>query len=261
MYKTDYHIHSKYSDGKSNLMDYVLSAQKLGFNEIGFSEHISFDNPTGSSSIEYDDINKYIYEINKLKTQFSKIKIRIGFEVNYTLNSERKIKEFFEDLPVDYLIGSVHNLPYGPIDSTPKLYENGDIFKIWHDYFALVEKAVESELFNIIGHIDLVRVFGFKPVFDVTHLYKSIAQKLKRENVAIEINTNGKNKYLNNFYPDPNYLKIFYNQGVSVCVNSDAHNPNQIGQFFDQAYSLLKNIGYTNMVTFKNRKKNYVKLR
>ncbi len=41
VYSTDYHMHSLFSDGRSNPEEYVAPAIAAGLSEIGFSEHLT----------------------------------------------------------------------------------------------------------------------------------------------------------------------------------------------------------------------------
>jgi histidinol-phosphatase (PHP family) len=76
---------------------------------------------------------------------------------------------------------------------------------------------------------------------------------MKENNVAFEINTNGRNRPFADFYPDRRFLHVFQEMNVPVCVNSDAHMPSRIGQYFEEAYDLLRYSGYTEMAVFENR--------
>jgi histidinol phosphatase-like PHP family hydrolase len=40
-YRTDYHIHTTYSDGKASPEENISQAVSNGINEIGFSEHLN----------------------------------------------------------------------------------------------------------------------------------------------------------------------------------------------------------------------------
>ena len=41
IYRTDYHIHSSFSDGRAAPEDYIAPAIAAGLKEIGFSEHLT----------------------------------------------------------------------------------------------------------------------------------------------------------------------------------------------------------------------------
>jgi histidinol phosphatase-like PHP family hydrolase len=58
IYRTDYHIHSSFSDGRAAPEDYIAPAIVAGLTEIGFSEHLTlFHEPLkwsmGSSDVEH----------------------------------------------------------------------------------------------------------------------------------------------------------------------------------------------------------------
>jgi histidinol-phosphatase (PHP family) len=81
---------------------------------------------------------------------------------------------------------------------------------------------------------------------------------MKKNDVAFEINTNGRNRPLADFYPDRRFLGIFHEENVAVCVNSDAHMPGRVGQYFDEAYDLLRYTGFNEMAVFEKRMRRMV---
>jgi histidinol-phosphatase (PHP family) len=118
-----------------------------------------------------------------------------------------------------------------------------------------VMAAASSGLFDIIGHCDLIRIFGHRPSFNPELLYRKLAKTMKKHNVVFELNTNGRNKAVGDFYPDRRFLNVFREENVPVCVNSDAHMPSRVGQFFDEAYNLLRKAGFKEMAVFEGRKR------
>ena len=78
---------------------------------------------------------------------------------------------------------------------------------------------------------------------------------MKKHDVAFELNTNGRNRPLADFYPDRRFLHIFREANVPVFVNSDAHFPARTGQYFDEAYDLLRSVGYKEMAVFSSRER------
>jgi histidinol-phosphatase (PHP family) len=124
---------------------------------------------------------------------------------------------------------------------------------LFESYFESVITAVSSGIFDIIGHCDLIRIYGYKPSANVEPLYRRLAKSMKKNDVAFEVNTNGRNRPLADFYPDRRFLNIFREENIPVCVNSDAHMPSRVGQYFDEAYELLRYIGFTEMAVFDKR--------
>jgi histidinol-phosphatase (PHP family) len=253
IYRTDYHMHSTYSDGRSSPEDYITHAIAAGLSEIGFSEHLTLFKDLEDWNMNPVNISPYINHIRRLSDRIKSIKIKIGLEVDFFEGKEEEIRTFLSSLPLDYIIGSVHYMGEKTVDLGPEFYEGKSIDKLFESYFDSVCAAVESEIFDIIGHCDLIRIYGNKPSADQEPLYRKLAKTMKAHNVAFEVNTNGRNRPLADFYPDRKFLYIFREENVPVCVNSDAHMPSRVGQYFDEAYELLRYVGFTEMAVFDKR--------
>jgi len=254
IYKTDYHIHTIHSDGHGAPKDYIPFALRENIAELGFSDHLTLSDKQQDWSIQIEHFDRYIDEILNLKSETKEVKVKLGIEIDYFPEKEEEIKKYTDTYPFDYVIGSVHYMD-GPVDNGPDYYRGKDIENIYERYFSLIERAASSGLFDIIGHADLVRIDNFYPENDIEILYRHLAATIKKNQVAIEVNTNGRNKPLNDFYPDPRYLHIFREEGVDICVNSDSHYPEHVGQHFDEAYALIIKAGYKEMLSFDKRKR------
>jgi len=251
-------MHSSYSDGRSVPEDYITSAIAAGLSEIGFSEHLTLFKDLEDWNMNPVNISPYITHLENLQNTIQSIKIKIGLEVDFFAGKEEEIYAFLHPLPLDYIIGSVHYLGEKTVDVGPEFYEGKNIDRLFESYFDSVIAAVASDLFDIIGHCDLIRIYGYKPSADMEPLYRKLAKTMKNHDVAFEVNTNGRNRPLADFYPDRRYLHIFREENVSVCVNSDAHMPSRVGQYFDEAYELLRYIGFNEMAVFEKRMRRMV---
>lgn len=255
IYKTDYHIHTTFSDGRSAPEDYIESALNAGLSEIGFSEHLTPFMPPQKWNMDPGNIGKYVEHIDSLRRSIKQVKVRTGLEVDFFPGREEETRAILSSLPLDYVIGSVHYQGDVTVDLGPEYYEGKDIDNLYYTFFETVNAAVRSRLFDIIAHCDLIRIYNYKPSRDTEPYYRKLARTMKKNNVAFEINTNGRNRPVGDFYPDRKFLHIFREENVPVCVNSDAHMPSRVGQYFDEAYRLLKDAGYTEMAVFENRKR------
>lgn len=253
IYRTDYHMHSSYSDGRSVPEDYLAPALAAGLSEIGFSEHLTLFKDLEDWNMNPVNITPYINHLENLRSSIKTIKIKIGLEVDFFAGKEKEIFEYLRSLPLDYIIGSVHYLGEKTVDVGPEFYEGKSIDRLFESYFESVIAASASGLFDIMAHCDLIRIYGYKPSTDLEPIYRKLAKTMKTHNVAFEVNTNGRNRPLADFYPDRHFLHIFKEENVPVCVNSDAHMPARVGQYFDEAYDLLRYIGFTEMAVFDKR--------
>lgn len=255
IYKTDYHVHSWFSDGRAAPEDYIAPALEAGLKEIGFSEHLTLFEKNLDWSMNARKAYRYLEHMKMFRESNHDITLRTGLEVDYFEGMEKEINSFLKKVDIDYVIGSVHFLGESTVDMGPEFYAGKDIDRLYKVYFEQVAAAAASGLFDIIAHPDLIRIYGFTPSFDLQPLYKKLAASFKKHDVAFEINTNGRNRPIADFYPDRRYLKFFQEEGVPVCVNSDAHMPSRVAQYFDEAYELLRNTGYTEMAVFKDRER------
>jgi histidinol-phosphatase (PHP family) len=258
IYKTDYHIHSSYSDGRSAPEDYIVTAIAAGLSEMGFSDHLSLNDSYEEWNMDKAAISHYISHLENLRNTEKTIKIKIGLEVDFFSGKENEIRNYLRDFPLDYIIGSVHYLGEKSVDGSTDLYKEKNIDRIFKSYFNSVSAAASSGIFDIIGHCDLIRIFGFRPTSDQEPLYRLLAKAMKKYDVAFEVNTNGRNRPLADFYPDRKFLHVFNEENVPVCVNSDAHMPSRVGQYFDEAYDLLRYVGFTEMAVFNKRERHMV---
>ena len=199
------------------------------------------------------DTQDYFKHIDNLRVNTKELKVKTGLEVDFFPGKEDDIRSFLSPLPLDYIIGSVHYMGETTVDHGPDFYEGKSIDKLFASYFEMVLSAVSSQIFDIIGHCDLIRIFGYKPTIDLEPFYRKLAESMRKHNVAFELNTNGRNRPLADFYPDRKFLYFFREEHVPVCVNSDAHMPMRVGQYFDEAYELLRYVGFNEMAVFDKR--------
>ncbi len=258
IYRTDYHIHSLFSDGRAEPEAYIAPAIEANLSEIGFSDHLTLFKDQQHWNMSPEKISTYMDHINTLDKNTAGLKIRTGLEVDYFAGKEIETAAFLKTLDLDYVLGSVHYLGEKTVDEGPDFYVNKNLDNLFENYFDQVCNAASSGLFDIIAHCDLIRIYGYKPSFDPGPLYRKLAKVMRQSNVAFEVNTNGRNRPLADFYPDRKFLYIFQEEGVPVCVNSDAHMPMRVGQYFDEAYDLLRSVGFNEMATFEKRERRMV---
>jgi histidinol-phosphatase (PHP family) len=253
IYKTDYHIHSTFSDGRSAPEEYITYALAAGLSEIGFSEHLTLFKELEDWNMDPLNIRTYLLYLETLRKITKNIKIKSGLEVDFFAGKEEEIRAFLKPLSLDYVIGSVHYLGEKTVDMGTEFYEGKDIDLLFESYLDSVCAAAASGLFDIIGHCDLIRIYGYKATFNMEPLYRKLARTMKSHDVAFEINTNGRNRPLADFYPDRRFLHVFREENIPVCVNSDAHMPSRVGQYFDEVYELLRYVGFSEMAVFDKR--------
>lgn len=256
----DYHMHTFLSDGKDSHEEMVTSAIYRGLSEIGFSDHLSVKPIEWAMPIER--LNDMIKRVESVKSSFSdgSIQIRFGAEVDYFPGKEKEIETLISSLPLDYVIGSVHFIDNWNFDTDFSPYDTLDVDRFYRQYFKLLQQSALSGLFDVIGHCDLVKKFAVYPSFPLDEIYEKTARTFKDTNVVVELNTSGRIKPCNEFYPSANFLQFLVKNKVPITLGSDAHVEQNVGQFFDDAIAELKVLGVKELVTFNGRRRNVVKI-
>jgi histidinol-phosphatase (PHP family) len=252
VFLVDYHIHP-YSHGEENikkmyseelLKSFILEARKREINEIGFSDHDEL----------IEDIDWKM--MKEIKEEYGKIKLGIEFDFSPDKTRLKWIKNNLKKLPLDYSIGSVHFIEDWAFDHPDYIeeYQKYNIDELYCTYFDLLKEAVSTGLFQVVGHLDLIKIFGFKPKqVKVVDLVTPVLKEVKKRGMVIEINTNGLNKPVKEIYPSINILKMAYKLDIPVTLGSDAHEPQRTGENIKMAARIITDIGYSKIAVFNNK--------
>ncbi len=255
----DYHIHTKLcGHATGEMVDYVKEAIRCELDEIGFSDHMPLaDGKENNLTMLPDELPGYVNEVMCMKDSFPEIQIKLGIEADYIPGSESYIKEILARYSFDYVIGSVHYIGKWAFDHPKELNEWGrkDIDVVYGEYYESLRESAITSLFDIIGHCDLVKKFGHRPNTGLSKEINETAKVFKEHDVALEINTSGLRKPVNEIYPSSEILRIFQKYGIPIVFGSDAHTPDDVGRDFDKAISLACEAGYEEFVTYKNRRR------
>ena len=255
----DYHMHTVLSDGKNNHEEMVLAAIEKGLDEIGFTDHVCIKPVSWAMNIiDIPVMTNQILEVQeKYKNQ---IKIRHGIELDYFPGAETELKQIIDSVPLDFLIGAVHFIGDWNFDSDKSLYGKWSNDYLYKMYFELVQQAAESGLFDTIAHLDIIKKFRIYPESDLSDLFEETARILARNNIIVELNTGGADRPCGEFTPGRMLLEICHKYNVEVTLGSDAHHHSQIARHYETAVELLKETGYTEIVTFENRQRRKTRL-
>ncbi len=79
-------------------------------------------------------------------------------------------------------------------------------------------------------HLDVIKVFDYRPQKPVLSLMGNLLQIIKEKSLAVEINTNGLNKPVGEIYPAYDILLACFNLGIPVTFGSDAHQSEDVGR-------------------------------
>jgi histidinol-phosphatase (PHP family) len=232
--------------------EYIQKAIQKGIDIYGFADHAPMDFDP-AYRMRFEEMQKYENDIISLSQKYDNIKILLGYEVDFTPKVDKRVLE----RKVDYLIGSVHFLDNWGFDNPEfiKKWDERDVDDIYNEYFYLIQKMAESKMFNIVGHLDLVKVFGHKPKKSVKEIAKNAIKAIKKSGMAVEINTAGLRKPAGEFYPSIELLEMIYDEKIDITFSSDAHSPDQVGYKLTQTIEKVKQLGFDKAVYFEKKVK------
>lgn len=281
--KANFHTHSTFCDGKNTAEEMLIAAIEKGFDVLGFSSHCihplnpefykPFDNIW---HIPTENLTAYTKEICHLKEKYAgKIQIYLGFEADFfeapAYGTAIPDKKLYSDLNPDYLIGAVHfvNTEKGfyTVDhhaevikeNLIKLYSkpNGEIDgrAAVCDYFEAERAMLAKGNFDILAHPDLLRKRNGELKFfsEEENWYKeeikATAKAIAKAGVITEINTGAIARgAMDDTYPSDPFLELLHENGVPICINSDAHTTDGLDCAFDRAAEKARRAGYKELV-------------
>jgi histidinol-phosphatase (PHP family) len=255
----DYHMHTPLCGHASgSIEEYVVSAVAKGFRDVGFSDHAPMPEPIRRGlSMSPGDVEAYIGSVEILKNKFGRtINVRLGFEVDFPL-FETFDQKYFADSRIDYLIGSIHFIDGWPFDHPAYVdgYNGRDIDELYGKYFSQIEGLVGSGMFDLVGHFDVVKKFGYRSKKNFKREIETIAGTAARKGVAVEINTNGITHPVHEIYPSDEIIAILFDCNVPVTFGSDAHSPDRVGSRFEVVAEKIRKAGYRKISGFSKRKR------
>lgn len=257
--KVDLHNHTilcNHATGSVN--EYVEAAIGCGTEYFGFSDHAPMHYDP-QYRMAFDEMELYEKWVREAQERYqNQITVLLGYEVDY-------LPGYMDDIilkrPCDYLIGSVHFIDDWGFDNPEYLgrYEGADIDAIYKRYFELIEEMAKSALFDIVGHLDLMKVFKFLPKQDIRILAKKALKAIKQADMSIEINVSGYRKPIAEAYPSASLLEEAFALDIPVTFGSDAHRSDQVGLYSDQVEALARSAGYTECALYRNRERQLIK--
>ena len=255
----DLHNHTKLCNHASGEMyEYIEQAIKNGTKYFGFSDHAPMDFDT-KYRMNFSQMPSYEKSVVDLKQKYKdKIDILLAYEVDFL---KGYIDKRVLDAKVDYLIGSVHFIGKWGFDNPEFIgnYKNKDIDKIWQEYFDEIEALAKSGLFDIVGHLDLIKVFNFLPKKDVRLIAKNALKAIKKADMVVEFNMSGYRKPTGEAYPSTSLIESLKELDIPITFSSDAHEPKQVGLYKDKILTIAKEYGYDKCAIFKDRDRELIK--
>lgn len=255
----NFHSHTLYCDGQGTLSQYAQAAVDAGFTHYGFSPHAPINIPSPCNMLR-KNVDTYLAEANAVKKQFGdRLHIYTAMEIDWLDADNGPAAHYWQSLPLDYRIGSVHFVPsrthageYHDIDGSPERFRNvvdthfdGDVRHVVESFYSQSIKMVRQGGFDIIGHFDKVghNASAYQPGIENTDWYIRASDELADAIIAtpglvVELNTKAYER-CGRLFPSTRLLQRVLAAKATVIVNSDAHHPTRINSGREAGLLLL----------------------
>lgn len=252
----DLHNHTTLCRHATGTMEeYITCAMTQGIDVFGFSCHapMAFDE---AYRMSLNELEGYCAEIARLQKLYEgRIEILSALEVDYILHREDLIESILLKLPFDYLIGSVHFLDTWGFDNPAFIgeYAKRDVEQCWSEYLDSIAAMAQSGYFQIVGHMDLLKLFGHTLPHSALPKLDKALESIADNHLVIELNAAGWRKPINECYPSAFILQKAFKKGIEITFGSDAHALEHIGFQYESLCALAKSVGYTHALYFRQK--------
>jgi len=197
----DLHMHSKWTDGNSTILEMVRAAEKRGYQYCAITDHSKAVRVAGG--LTADDFKKQRDEIEQARARVRGITVFTGCEVDILPDGSLDLPDNLLE-QIDAVVAAVHSkMDMNQSDMTKRVLK------------ALAHRAVA-----ILAH-PTGRLINERDPFAID--LEQIFQAAKEHNVAVELNAQPDRLDLND-------LHLFRAReiGVQIAINTDAHNTEQL---------------------------------
>lgn len=256
----NFHSHSEFCDGHAPIASIAEAASEAGFEVWGVTPHspICIDSPCNMLKV---DVEPYLSTMDELKERFAgRLQLITGMEVDFISRDFGPHIDYFQNMPLEYRIGSVHFVPTQdgiPLDCDgsserfatylDKKFKS-DLRYVVEKYFEQVLTMLELGGFEILGHFD--KIIGNACTIDenlesygwYASLVEDVVRLAKDTDVAVEINTKAIEKK-GRFFPSEIWWPRLIKSGMQIVINSDCHDPKLTDLGREEAFKKLQEMG------------------
>ena len=260
-----YHVHSQWSDGKATIAEMIRAGAEAGLREVGMSDHsvlTSTPCPDDEWFMPPERLGEYVAEV-QAAAGLVNIPVRLGLEVDFFPDRVASIADVLQKTELDYVIGGVHSLDGFPLDSSPAYWEplsQAQVNDLYAQYWACELQLVESELFDIVAHLDLPKKYAFCPTLDFSGEITAVLDAVADSGMVLELNAAGWDKTCAEQYPTQAVLQGCFARSIPTLISADAHATAEIARHYAEAADMLRAVGYRETAEFEKRQRRSVPL-
>lgn len=229
MITANFHTHTpRCHHARGSEREYIEYAIANGFTTLGFSDHVPQPFRDGYRStirMGMEELDHYVDTLRTLQREYAdRIRILIGFEVEYYPDLFETLLEQLRSRSVDYLILGQHHAPEEPTgfySGEPTREE-----KRLKMYVDQVIAGLQTGVFSYLAHPDLIYYTGDDETY-CRHM-RRLCQCAGKLDIPLEINMLG--MHVHRHYPCDRFFRLAVEEGCRFIIGCDAHDPDAIRQ-------------------------------
>lgn len=233
--------------------EYVQAAIKKGLHKITFLEHMEegIEQVHVKTWLSEDEFDYYFFEGQRLQSRYQgKIEIGLGVECGYNPDCCNLLKARLEKRSWDQIGISCHFLRLEGLKHHLNLFSRKEANiqlarkfgaeKILDRYFSSLIDAVRCLPGTMLCHLDAALRYLPETVLTDSHyvVIDKLLQAVSEKAMAVEINSSGLAIRQEQF-PNQRILDMAHSYDIPFIFGSDAHQPSDVGRYFDIINSLL----------------------
>lgn len=275
MYSHHSHSGDYVEHASGSLETMIQTAKDKGFVQFCLTEHMprlqdrflypeELDKGMTTTSLD-DRFDKYLEhaaEIKKREVAVDGFKILIGLEVEGIDEDHIRAVEKYRPL-IDMCVGSVHFVKGIPIDFNEERWREareacgGTTRQLYKEYYELQYKVLTMLKPDVVGHIDLIRLFRVddldpttgktlsevnleKDWPDVWGLIKRNVEFVVSYGGIFELNSAAIRKGWDLPYPKKDVGLLIKLAGGKFCLSDDSHTYDQVGKNYHKVWEYVK---------------------
>ncbi len=255
----DFHVHTDNSnDAHDSLMVIGEKAVAKGIRALAVTDHAECQR-YWKDSFNLAIRNSY-FEAMKAETAFrGQLALMAGVELGQPLHNLEAATDVLKSNPWDFVVGSLH-LVKGSTDFWRVDYQTADVSALLEQYFQEIYDMVLWGQFDTLAHITypLRYIEGREKIpvnlKDYDEQIHNILSCLAKQDIALELNTQGYRTDYGKPTPDLEIFKLFKQLGGKyVTIGSDCHYAVDVGANISDGLQLLQAAGFDCITIYDHR--------
>jgi len=268
---TDLHTHTQHSPDASpqSVTERVAAAEQLGLRVMGISDHVEINRWYPAARYHAEETEEFLYDSRSVfaasvsevaalqrteRMQQSPVRLVCGAEVGQIPQDIALSQRLYRDPRVDFVIGSVHELPE-MADFYFLHYDEIDIPALIGAYFEEELRLAQTDCYDTLGHLTYgLRYLPNRAAFDLSP-YAGVIDEIFRTVIAhgkaLELNGSGLKYDMPFTDPAPQMIRRFRELGGQyLTLGTDAHDTQYLGFGMEQLEQIARDAGFSHVTYF-----------